>query len=346
MSNIESKNIDISCNYAKIKFSLLDSYINSDECINKITHLDKFIILFDMSYILSTLESICDSNKDNSDFTDVNLDESKIMRLVYGILNSVAHYRHYISDKLSCKSVIILYASNAKYYISFDKTFKKISKILNLFKKTIFIEKIENESKFLYSHVAYFTAMNILSLNNAINKKCRIMYIGNNALSFQLLRIDRDMFHIKHNYIESGSNIFFKDFIGKTNTIENTFINIDLVTSLLCILGFSGGFPKLDSMKHKRISIIYSIISNNCLDIVDKDNYSSIVKGLNLSNNDLSLFGLRLKLLDVDFHNKLYSLSKTLFNIFNSKIETKSIHSFNDFFKFNDLILNVQWLMG
>lgn len=337
--------IDTACNFSKLKYSELDEFIENGK-MGEIDHNDKFIILYDMSYVLSFLDNIC--NIDKSGFSDSDQDIKIIMRLVYGILNSVAHYRHYVTSKLKLRSVVILYSSDPSYYAKYDNTFKKINKILNLFRKTIFIERLEDETKFIYQHMAYFTTMNIVSMNQAAGKRCRVMYVGNNTLAMQLLRIDRDMLHIKHNYVDCGSDIFFKPMgLNNVNQLESHYKNIDLITSVLALFGFGYGYPKLDSIKGKRVSKIYDVIVNNCKEFVDKDNYQNIISGLEIKSNDIELFGLRLRSLDVDFHNKTFALSKTLLKIWSSKIQSNAIHSFNDFFKFDDdMILNVQWLMG
>lgn len=342
MLNIDK--IDTACNYSKLKYSEMENHFDSNK-IGEIDPKDKFIIMYDMSYILSFLDSISNIDK-KSNITDSEYETKIIMRLVYGILNSVAHYRHYTTSKLKRKSVIILYSSDPSYYIRYDNTFKKINKILNLFRKTIFIERLEDETKFIYQHMTYFTAMNIMSLNNSVGIRCRIIYVGNNPLAMQLLRIDRDMTHIKHKYIDCGPDIFF-NLIGLHDKTDNLYKNIDLITPVLSLFGFNNGYPKLDSIKGKRISKLYSILADNCKDFVDKDDYQTIVTGMGLDQKDINLFGLRLKSLDVDYHNKTFALSKTLLKIWGSKIQSNAIHSFNDFFKFeDDMNLNVQWLLG
>ena len=337
-----SDNINIICNYSKFKYSNFDEFITSNP-IGDILPTDKFIIVYDLTYILSMFKRIC--NIDN----DATLDEETITHLSIGILNILAHYRHYISTKIKCGSVIIVYSSDESFYTDFDKIFTFIRKILNLFKKTIFIEKLDKESKYIYQHICYFTCMNIASTNNAINKRCRIVYIGNNILSMQMLRIDRDMIHVKHNYIGAGPDIFFKDICsneGKNMMEIIVHKNIDLITSVLSLIGFKNGYPKLESIKNKKVSRLYDIMVHNCENGVDKDNFISIIQGLPLSIKDVELFSLRLKILDVDFHNQTYKLSKTLLKIWSSKIHTNSIHSINDFTKFNDIELSVQWLDG
>lgn len=343
MLNIDK--IDIACNYSKLQYSEMEKFFDSRKC-GEITPKDKFIIIYDISYMLNLLESICKLDN-NENFRDKDADFDLIMRMVYGILNSVAHYRHFISSRLKRSSVIILYSSNENHYVRYDETFKKINKILNLFKKTIFIERLDDKTKFIYQHIAYFSAMNISYINNSIKKRCRIMYIGSNLLAMQMLRIDRNMIHIKHNHIECGPAIFFGKMIDdkKHGNLTISYKDIDLIPIFLSLFGFRNGYPKLESIKNRKQSIIYDLITKNCSDSIDKDDYKSIVSGLNLSNKDIDLFGMRLRSLDVDFHNKTYALSKSLLKIWNSKIESKSVYDFNNFFEFDDLTLNVSWLL-
>ena len=345
MLNIEK--IDIACNYSKLKYSVIDYFMNTNKT-GTIGPNEKVIVMYDMAYTLSFMEGISGLSKE-SGYSDKLEDEKTIIRLVYGILNSIAHYRYYITSKIKRNSVVILYSSESSYYIRYERTFTMINKILNLFRKTIFIERLEDEIKFIYQHVAYFTAMNIVSLNlSAGDRRCRIMYIGNNELALQMLRIDRDMISIKHGYIDCGTDIAFKSESLHLDEVSLAFDgkNVDLIIPMLSIFGFKHGYPKLESVKHKKNLSIYSVICNNCKSSVDKDNPSSIVTGLNLTKSDEELFGFRLKTLDVDFHNKTFILSKTLLKIWSSKIQTGSLHSFNDFFEFDDMRLNVQWLMG
>ena len=342
---ITSEKIDIACNYTKLQYGVMDAFIATGK-LGPIDIKDKLIIMYDMSYTLSLLERISDIT-DGVGFNDANdMDLELKMRLVYGILNSVAHYRHYVTSKMQKSSVIILYSSDSSYYIKYSDSFSLINRILNMFRKTIFIERLEDETKFIYQHIAYFSAMNVSSLNLSNNKRCRIMYIGNNPLAYQLLRIDRDMINIKHGYIDCGTDIAFKsdiinideDIIGRRN--------IDLITSMLAIFGFKHGYPRLDSIKRKKHVNIYDIIYGNCIGGIDKDNSQSIICSIEMSESDKQLFDLRLRTLDVDFQNKLFSLSKTLLKIWSSKIDTKAMHSLNDYMKFDDLNLNINWLYG
>ena len=344
---LENSKIDIACNYSKLPYSEMDKFISSGKT-GAIDVKDKFIIVYDMSYTLSLLENICGISKE-SGFVDSDLDDLIITRLVYGILNAAAHYRHYVTSKIKRGTVLVIYSSDSSFYVKYEKTFAKINKILNMFKKTIFIERLEDETKFIYQHIAYFTTMNISSLNIASSdRRCRIVYIGNNPLATQMLRVDRDMISIKHGYIDCGSDIAYKSDLIMLDDVALAFDrkNVDLITSLLAIFGFKHGYPKLDSIKRKKTSILYDIIYKNCINGVDKDDYQSIIEGLDLSSEDVKLFNLRLKSLDIDFHNKTFVLSKTLLKIWGSKIETKSIHSFNDFYEFDDMRLSTQWLMG
>lgn len=344
---ITSEKVDIACNYSKLQYSTIDTFMFTNK-LGTIDVKDKFIIMYDMSYTLSLLENICGISKE-SGFTDADLDENVIMRLTYGMLNTVAHYRHYVTTKIKRGNVVVLYSSDPQMYVKYNRTFTKMSKILNLFKKTIFIERLEDETKFIYQHIAYFTAMNISSLNiSSGDRRCRIVYVGNNPLAAQMLRIDRDMISIKHGHIDCGSDIIFKSDIIHLDDITLTFDkkNTDLITSILSVFGFKHGYPRLESIKKKKTVNLYNIIYTNCINGTDKDNCDSIINGLDLSDSDKELFKLRLRNLDVDFHNKTYSLSKTLLKIWSSKIDTKAIHSFNDFFEFDDMKLNIQWLMG
>jgi len=342
---INKENIDISCNFTRLQYKLIDDFIASGK-IGKVEVTDKFIIMFDMSYLLSMLEHVS-KIEITSGFNDSELDNDIIMMLVYGILNSLGHYRNYIQTKLRLRTVVIVYSSDPEYYVKYSKTFGIVNKILNLFKKTIFIERMKDETKYLYQHMAYFTAMNVSNSNGLNNKRCRILYVGNNQLSSQLLRIDRDTINVKYKHIDSGLDIYFKENISEsTDKLSVNNRSVDLITSMISILGFKHGFAKLKSVKNKRFESIYSTIFKNCMEFVDKDDYTTIVNDLNFSLQDTELFGSRLKSIDVDFHNKTYSLSKTLLKIWSSKLDTKSIHSFNDFVEYDGIKLNVNWLMG
>lgn len=344
---ITKDKIDVACGFTRLKFEIFDHYLKSNSHLDTVG-IDKYVIVYDISYTLSFLENICKLNKD-SGVTDSDLEKDILRYLTYGILNTAAHYRHYVTSKLKRKSVVILYSSDPVYYTKYNIIFESINKILNLFPKTIFIEHLENDNvKFIYQHIAYFTAMNIFSMNSKINKNCKLIYIGNCGLSFQMLRIDRNMFHIKHNYIDCGPETYFKTiFSEKDSNIIDLILyrNIDLISTCLSLYGFKNGFTKLESIKHKNAYKLFEIITENCLEFVDKENPINIIKGLNLSKEDEQLFELRLKLIDVDYLNKMYALSKTLLNIWSSKIKSNSVHSFNDFFKSDDTELKVQWLL-
>jgi len=340
---LENEKIDLSCNYSKLQFAKLTEFFENelDESYKK----DKYIVMLDIAYILRFMESIHNIDE-HSNFKDSELDNLTITRIVYGILNTAAHYRHFINDKVGCKSVLIIYSSDSTIYDRYSITCSKVCSIVNLFKKTIFIEKLDNEMKYLYQHVAYFTATNIASMNAKIGKRCRIMYIGNNMLAMQMLRIDRDMIHVKHDYINHGPDIFFGSSGLKLDTVIDNYKDLDLISVLLCILGFKHGFPKLESLKHVRSTKIYNILIQNTMEFTDKNDIPSLVDGIKINQKDIDLLGIRLKVIDVDYMNRLYVLSKDLMKIWESKIDTKAVHSFNDFFVFEDLLLNVNWLMG
>jgi len=342
---IDKDKINIACNFTCLKYEKLVNFFNSGEI--SVDKNNKFLIFFDISYLLSVLENISKVDADTG-FTDSNLDKYDLVKLIYGIINSAAHYRHFVSSKLRCSSVLIIYSSEDYYYQRYPEVFKYISKILNLFKKTIVIEKLENDSiKLIYQHIAYFTAMNISLMNNKINKKCRIMYIGNNELAAQMLRVDKQMIHIKHDYITSGLDVFFYKYITPEEASSAElfmFMSPNIVTTLLSLLGFKSGFDRLQSLKNKNSLKIIKTIIDNSKDEIDKDNINMILRNIKLSEEDIELFRLRLRLIDVDFLNNLYTLSKKLINIWSSKLETNKIHSFNDFVEFKDLTLNIQWL--
>ena len=340
MIKIDKKYIDIACYQTRLCYTDLNYCINNNN-IKNLTLNDKFIIIYDMSYVLSIFKRLASIENDSE------LDKDSITYIVYGILNSVAHYRHYITRNLHCKSVVIIYSSNEIYYNDFSKIMELIQKILNLFHKTIFIEKLDKEQKFLYQHLCYFTCMNITISNSTVNKKCRIIYIGNNNLSLQLLRIDRDAIFIKHKFIDFGINVFY-NFINNNKNIIISHHITDLISVMLSILGFKHGFPKLNFMKRMMNIKIYNTIVENCknIDIIDKDNYLELIKGLPLSDSEKNIFGLRLKMLDADFQNKTFILSKSLFKIWTNKIHSKSIYSLNDIINNNDIELQVNWLNG
>jgi len=339
------ENIDIGCNSAKMQYSKLNEFFASKNLINN--PQNKYVYLIDISYMISIIERIANISPD-SGFTDTDLDDKTITALVYGILNVAGHYRHHSSTSLKCASVLIMYASNGSHYVKYQKTFALIGRLLNLFRKTIFVERLEDETKFIYQNVAYFTAMNIFSLNSESKRTNRIVYIGNNTMMFQLLRIDPEMINIKHGHITGGTDVFFNSDYLKVEK-DDVFIssrNVGLISSMLSLLGFHNGFPRLESLKRKQSSIVYSKIFENCREIVDKDNFESIVEGFGLSDSDVQLFGIRLKQVDPDFQNKTFSLGKTLLKIWSSKLHTNAIHSYNDFSKYDDLTLNTFWLMG
>ena len=345
---VTSEKIDIACNYSKLQYSKMDELIKSEK-MGEIAATDKFIIMYDMSYAINLLESICGFSKE-SGHSDSDFDNLIVVRLAYGMLNSVAHYRHYITSRVCRGSVLVVYSSDPELYTRYAKTFSMMTSILNLFRKTIFIEKMDQPSKFMYQHIAYFTAMNISTLNlNSGDKRCRVMYIGSNPLAFQMLRIDRDMIHIKHNHVECGTDIFFNNpdilKIPHTGVGLNPH-SIDLITTVLSTMGFRNGFPRLTSFKGKKTSNIYNVMLMNNRNYVDKDNPSEILKGISVTQSDIDLLGLRLKSIDVDYQNNTYALSKQLLKIWSSKVHSKSLHSFNDIFEFDDLTLNIQWLIG
>lgn len=339
---ITQKEIDMSFFQTRLKYSDMELNINNIN-IKDLSLSDKYLIVYDISYPLSIFKRM------NSIENDSELDNDIILRIVYTLLNSVAHYRHYFSNKMKSTSVIIMYSSDDSIYKDFSKITNLLRKILNLFVKTIFIEKLDEESKYIYNHICYFTCMNISISNNSIKRKCRIVYIGNNQLAMQMLRIDRDMIFIKHNYISTGTKSFF-DFIDESdNKMDNLYYhNTELIGIILSIFGFKHGFPRLESLKRKKIINIYKQILDNCndLDFIDKDNYNTIIKNIDISENDKKLIGLRLKAIDIDFQNKTYSLTKSLMKIWESKIHTKSLQSLNDYNNFNDLELQSNWLSG
>lgn len=337
----EKDKIGIACNTTRLSYTKIHDVLNETTIdVRK----DKFIIMYDMAYCLSLLENISNVSKDDT-YNDSILKEDIITHICYGILNSIAHYRHYITDKLRCSSTIILYSSDPTYYDKFSITFSKIYKILNMFKKTIFIEKLENNVKFIYQHVAYFTAMNIRSNNESSNKISKIIYIGNNMLASQMLRIDRDMIHIKHNHINSGLDIFYNSDVIDIDSgmIDNR--SVDLITILLSLLGFKHGYPKLDSLKKRKVASIYDTVYMNTADNIDKDDTDSVVNGLGMTNSDIDLYRTRLRTIDVDYHNKLYSMSKTLLKVWSSKLESKIVYNFNEIFDNDDIRLSVNWLI-
>lgn len=335
---INKENIEISCFQSRLKYSELDNLFQSGK-VGEVSISDKFIIVYDISYVLSTFKRICSIEDDSS------MDEESVVRLTYNILNSIAHYRHYITSKIRRTSIVIVYSSDETIYDDFSRICVLLQKILNLFGKTIFIEKIDNKSKHIYQHLCYFTCMNISSINNSIHKRCRVVYIGNNELSMQMLRIDRDMIHVKHNYVDCGTDIFFKSIITENNN-DISYVNTDTIAVLLSLFGFKHGFPRLESLKNKKMSTIYKIIAINCKEFVDKDNPDSIITNIQLNDKDKELFKLRLKLIDVDFQNNVFVLSKSLLKVWSSKINTNSIHSFNDYNKYKDIELQFNWLNG
>lgn len=339
---LTQKEIDMTMFQTRTKYSDIESCINKDN-IKDLSIKDKYIIVYDISYPISILKRM------TSIETDMDLDNETVLRISYGLLNSVAHFRHFFSTKMKCSSVIIMYSSDESVYKEFGKITDTLRKILNLFVKTIFIEKLDEESKFIYNHICYFACLNITLSNSAASRKCRIVYVGNNQLAMQMLRIDRDMIFIKHNHISNGTKIFFDFIYDLENEIERiTYHNTDLIGFVLSIFGFKHGFPRLESLKRKKIINIYKQIIENCkdVDIVDKDNYNDLIKNIQLSESDKQLIGLRLKAIDIDFQNKLYSLTKSLMNIWSSKIHTKSLYSINDFTQFNDIELQSNWLNG
>ncbi len=337
-------NINISSHSVKAQYALLDTTNICGEPLKEISEVsDKFTILFDVSYMISILDRICDLD---DDFTDELVDIETITKLAYSIINTSAHYRHYIFSKMKRRNTIIMYASNAEHYDQFAKTFSLIVKITNLLRKTIFIEKVSGPKNFLYSHIAYFTADRIRSLNVANGRRTRIMYVGNNPMASQLLRIDREMVHVKKKSVKCGLEIAFASSIlnlKNMGLIDKR--NTDLISCILAVIGAKNGFPKLASLKGQRNEKIYYTMFENCLDGVDKDNPESIVKGLNLPPVDSKFFVSRMKMMEPDFQNKTYTLTKSLFKVWQSKIATNAMSSFNDFFENNEIELNINWLM-
>jgi len=329
-------------NMAKIKYADLEKEFGQLK-VDPAT--DKFVVLFDLSYHIGVLESFT-MDKDHPEIkplsSDEELSEEFAVRIVYHLLNNVAHYRHFIFSKLKCGNVIVIYSSDPKLYVKYPNLFKRIEKLLNLFKKTIFIEKLDDNVNFIYQHMAYFTAMNLMGINNSAKKKTRIIYIGSNYLASQLLRIDRNTIFISHKSFQSGMDFFFG-----TRKIENTptgYRDANLITSVLALCGVPGIYHKLESLRGLKYQLLYHIIKTNCANFVDKDNPTNITNGLYLSANDEGFFKARLQALDVDFHDKIYSLSKSMMNVWSSKIHTNQVYNINEHFRLNDLNLNVAWL--
>jgi len=339
--SITQEMIDIACYQSRMKYETLNDYIIGGNISDISSFNNKYIIVFDVSYVLSVLKRI------SSVDTDTDCDNETIIRIVYGLLNSVGHYRHFFTTKMHCSSVIIMYSSDKTYYDDFSKTMNLLRKILNLFKKTIFIEKLDEGSKFIYQHVCYFTCMNISITNSAAKRNCKIVYIGNNDLSLQMLRIDRDMINIKHNHIEHGLNLLSRYICGDKFDKDINH-NTDLIGVILSIFGFKHGFPKLESIKSRRNLIIYKKLIENCntRDSIDKDDCNYLLDNIPLNDKDKELVTLRLKTLDVDFQNNTFSLSKSLLAIWSNKLHSKSTNSINDFVRIDGVDLNFSWLEG
>lgn len=332
--SISEETINIACFQTRLKYDQLNQSLNT---IEDRSPNDKYIIVYDIAYPISVIKRI--SSVEN----DSDLSNETLIRIAYGLINSAAHYRHFLSTKLYSSSVIIMYSSDETVYEDFSKVISIIRRVLNLFKKTIVIEKLDENIKNTYQHVCYFTCMNIVVTNNAAKKKCRIIYIGNNDLFLQMLRIDRDMFHIKYEYINTGINLF-NEYLGIDNSLDVHF-NSDIVTICLAIFGYKSGYPKLESIKRKKVLNIYKQLIFNCKDLnsIDKDECKYLFNNIEISNNDYNLFNLRLKSLDVDFQNKLFVLSKSLLKIWSSKLQTNKTQSINDFIV-SDIELSFSWL--
>jgi len=332
---VTENEIGVATNIGRFKYAELDGALTKLK-VDPTT--DKFVILFDISYHLQFLEFISKDEK----LTDKSLSEELLMRLVYGLLNNVAHYRHYVSSRLKCGNVIVIYSSDPKMYVKYPEVLKRIEKLLNLFKKTIFIEKLDDNIEFIYQHMAYFTAMNLMALNNTVKKKTRIIYIGQNQLAPQLLRIDRQLVSIFHKNLNIGPDKFFDDM-----KIENTppgYRDVNLITSMLALCGIRGVYHKLESLRGVKSKMLYHIIHGNCSNFTDKDNPTNITNGLYLAPNDENFFKTRLQAIDIDFHDKIYALSKTMFNVWSSKIQTNQVYNLNEKFSVKDITLNVGWL--
>lgn len=335
--SISQENIDISVFQTRLKYELITNCLDS---IESITPNDKFLLVYDISYPLSILKRL------SSIESDSDLDNDTVIRISYSILNSLAHYRHYFTTKMHCSTVIIAYSSDESIYNDFEKVTKLIRKILNLFKKTIFIEKLDENIKFIYQHICYFTCMNVFISNGISKRKCRIVYIGNNQLFLQMLRIDREMIHIKHNSIDHGINLFNNYLYNDSNEKDlEIMFNSDLIAIILSVFGFKNGYPKLDSIKHKKVANIYKQIITNCKESesIDKDNCKYLFNNIKINDKEFELIILRLKSLDVDFQNKLFTLSKSLLKIWTSKLHTTSVQSINDYIR-SDVELNYEWL--
>ncbi len=342
---ITKDSIDIACNSSRLQYATMHEYNsqNNSEIFSQ-GDKEKYLLVFDMTYIINMMERIAHVE---SDFVDRQLEDGLTLRLAYGILNSAAHYRHFFYKHLHSRSVLILFASDPTHYERYENTFKVMLGLVNMFKKTIFIERMDNVNNLTYMHLAFYTAMNIFNANAEFNKKVsRVVYVGKFQLASQMLKIDNKMIQISRGKIMHGLDIGYNS--GSLRIESPTFIenrNTDLITTMLALVGFKHGFDRLESIKGKRTKQMYGTVVSNCTDCVDKDNNGMIVEGLGLSDFDLNLFNFRLRQLDSDFQNHLFILSKKLLTIWESKLKSNEIHSFNDIIELDDLSLKTNWLM-
>jgi hypothetical protein len=225
-------NVDMLTNMFKIKYEAMDNAFSS-----YVGHGNRFLLVINIGKILDTLYTII--NKKQLIIT--NKDRTKIL---VGLLNIIAHYRHYYFSIRKSSNFILLYCEYQRQYEEYEEILKELKVLLDFIPSIILIPKTNfpkeiNEKKinntFYYIHtIAYiieFTKKKV----EALGKKLIVNIFGNNPIEYQYLTISDPIYYLNpfsDNQILNYMNLW-EEYIGNDERIKSPIYQMELKYLLL-----------------------------------------------------------------------------------------------------------------
>ncbi|HQL11765.1 MAG TPA: hypothetical protein PK507_01990 [bacterium] len=160
----------------------------------------RILMVVDIGKIMRTMINImCKKN--------IIITQKHKSQIIVGVLNIIAHYRHYYYSNMKCANSFLLYCQNQEDYDEFEDVIKDLQNICKFIPNLILIPKMKDKvSKYFYIHTASFVVEYTKRTTEAVQKELIVTVLGNNPLEYQFLSICDKTFYLAYNQTNKVMN--------------------------------------------------------------------------------------------------------------------------------------------
>ena len=354
------KTIDIITNTYKTKYDIMQTYFNNINYEKRTKH----IMTINIGEILTNLERTTDFQNEmlkNNKYENLNT------YIGIGLLNLIAHYKHFFSRKLEVESMVILYCSDSGTYDKFAKILVIIDDLVKFIPSMLLIPNTGSNEKYFYNHLLSYTILKIKQVNKKLENDIHVHMISSFKPDLQIMGIPHHFTLFKKiigasgnillNKIDTWNEIILRDSkIIFQNPKFTLFLNI-LVIPILSIMGVSKTDRILDSLKAikttKRIKLIESFLykaSNNALPINKEEllEFDTLFGSTVLSEQyEFNTFRDRIVKMRYEYDLGIVDIVNNIIAVSSKKLKDEKLENINDLSNvFDDKKLNIMWLVG